>query len=305
MEGSQDAPAPPTSPPNAEAADSAGKISPRKAGKAPKVTAGLQEMLDHASNQRKAEVLATRLAVLKQQEARVIDQTEVTRLRIASLGVRKHGQEQRIFQKAEALRKMHREDAFWSHAEKPQKVSDKALLAGAEQPEAATAEVEAAAQSLTQTPRLSAAQTGNQVSAARTPRTPREAASQLASAQRSRVGSMVVGGKSREQTPGLSTTLSTRLQTGDVVGMAHAQVVLQKCRKENLPKDTQIMPPSLSKYHPKDLVAKMSKKEAELQARLEEARKAQLAMDEILASRFKVFSAQQISHTKNIRDGVY
>merc|ERR1719253_1176381 len=77
------------------------------------VTSGLQEMLDKARAQRKAEVLAMRLALLHQQEARVTHQTETTKSALQDLALRKEEQERRIHEKEEALRKMHQADAFY------------------------------------------------------------------------------------------------------------------------------------------------------------------------------------------------
>jgi len=313
-----------------------------RAAKAPKVTAGpsagLREMLDHAQNQRQAEVLATRLAVLKQQETRVTGQIEETRVRTQDLVVRKAEQAKRIRDKAEALRKMHEQDGFYQEHHHPEHDKGRQASTLPNLPNIGEGEPlvpsshHSAIQELhqAQTPRLGLSATS--LKSGQTPRKLSSQAPQPASGQKTpRSGrSSFVAPKSAELTPRVQ---SSRIQTSDIVQLAHAQLA-SKWQQENNQRDPAMLgqyggqgeriwmhprqqtdakdrlkdatiPAQIAKYSPKDLVAQMAKKEVELKARLEAARRTQLAADDALEARFKVYSAQQVSARKAIRDGNY
>lgn len=331
-----------TEPSKATADDDAspGKVRNRVA-KAPKVTAGLQEMLDRASDQRQTEVLATRLAVLKQQEQRVSGQIEQTKARTQHMITRKEEQGQRIREKAEALRKMHLEAGFYvehdrSKAQTMPFIAESEPLAlepRSHQSLVGSQVIGSQVQAATPRPGLSS----HSVRSTHSPRLSQAAPSQLAASQTPRQGSFADGPRSGQSSHAASkvTTprvLSSRIQTSDIVQLVHAQAVLRVNHATNqrepavlgayagegeriwmppregvdaaVPKDATI-PARIAKMNPKQLVAKMEKKEAELKARLDSARKAQLVADDALQARFKTYSAMQVSARKAIREGSY
>lgn len=301
----------------------------------PKIAGGLQGMLDQASTQRKAEVLATRLALLKQQETRVTGETEETRRRLEELALRKEVQERRIREKTEALREMHRADAcYQAHAHK----KAQALPPVGEDDALAQLSRQAAAQGSPQQ-----AETPRQGLSSQDPFT-----ASLPMARESLSARPGVSSQSLAQSPRVfsgqsARLLSSRLQTSDIVDLAHAQVASKKdlptnrrekarlgayvnaCERvwmsprlgpganSQSPKAKSLarkerdatIPGKISEMDPKELVEKMAKKELELKARVESARKAQILADSELESGFKSFFAMQVSARKAIREGEY
>jgi len=296
-------------------------------------SAGLQLMLNRVADQKEAEVLATRLSLLKQQEMRVLGQTEMTRIRLHDLSAAKERQERHILEKEEALRQLHRADpAYQIHcATQGQKVQ--ALPGAAALPvvagddslakfarEAALAgsgQLVLAPMALALSPQLQPPRLGDSLQAPNSARpavTPRSSHSM-----------------SQFQSPRI---LSARLQTSDIVGLAHAQIAAKSNMANNRREKARLgayvgvgcerifmtpalapgggarvrdatIPGHIAKMDPKDLVAKMTRKEEELKERLESARRAQLLADSELESSFKSFSAMQVSARKAIRDGSY
>jgi len=302
-------------------------------------SAGLQLMLNRVADQKEAEVLATRLSLLKQQEMRVLGQTEMTRIRLHDLSAAKERQERHILEKEEALRQLHRADpAYQIHcATQGHKVQ--ALPASAALPGAAALPVVAGDDSLAKFARDAAlAGSGQLVLApmalALSPQLqpPRLGDSlQAPNSARPAVTPRSSHSMSQFQSPRI---LSARLQTSDIVGLAHAQIAAKSNMANNRREKARLgayvgvgcerifmtpalapgggarvrdatIPGHIAKMDPKDLVAKMTRKEEELKERLESARRAQLLADSELESSFKSFSAMQVSARKAIRDGSY
>lgn len=305
-------------------------------------SAGLQLMLNRVADQKEAEVLATRLSLLKQQELRVLGQTEMTRVRLQDLSAAKERQERHILEKEDALRQLHRADPAYQIHCVTQERKVQALPAFASSPVAAALPVVAgddalakfareaalagsgplalAPPALVLSPQLQPPRLGDSLQAPNSARpafTPRQGVSSQSLNQ--------------FQSPRI---LSARLQTSDIVTLAHAQVAA-KCnlagnRREKARLGAYVgigcerifmtpalapgggarvrdatIPGQIARMDPKDLVAKMTKKEGELKERLESARRAQLLADSELESSFKSFSAMQVSARKAIRDGTY
>lgn len=296
-------------------------------------SAGLQLMLDRVADQREAEVLATRLSLLKQQEVRVLGQTEMTRLRLQDLSVAKDRQQRHILEKEEALRQLHRADpAYQIHCA----TKERKAQALPTSPVAAALPLVAGDDSLAQFAREAAlAGSGQALALSPQVQPPRLCDSLQApnSARPAVTPRLGVSSQSVNQfhSPRI---LSARLQTSDIVGLAHAQVAAKSNMANNRREKARLgayvgigcerifmtpalapgggarvrdatIPGQIGQMDPKDLVAKMTKKEVELKERLEGARRAQVLADSELESSFKSFSAMQVSARKAIRDGSY
>lgn len=235
------------------------KPSPKAKSKVSKpalVTSGLQDMLDQARNQRQAEILATRLALLKQQEDRVITETEQTRMRMNHLAMRKEQQEQRIRDKKEALGKLHREDAFYADHSKGHKAAEHTegrgpldMIAGvtSQQPldgenaspshpsaspvKPATPLQGTAAQSFYNTPPAAMSQSFHSVASAKASQSPAVAGSRKNSLAATHSGWMTPRKSGSQITPRI--ILSSRLHTSDVCDLAHAQTILRNHHAAN------------------------------------------------------------------------
>lgn len=268
----------------------------------------------------RAEALATRLAMLEKQEQRVKAQTNQTQRHLKELAVKKEWHEQRIHDKVEELREMHRADPFYKHetTKGPKDPEGGALP----QPESST-QVDA----LPQLTSRSAGQEEQPQTA-----TPKKLSSQAPLTPREpRAGGAVTHSGLPDSQAGTNTS---RLHTSDILQNRYATLAAQR-EKANVartkprigaysfngnrmwiePGRVELSPPktrepptipeSLAKMDTKELVDKMTKKEIEIKERLDAARKAQTAANIDLASRLKSFESMQASARKAIREGVY
>lgn len=277
--------------------------------------------------QQKAEALAARLALLEQQETRVKAQTEETQRNLQALAVAKQLQERRINDKVEALRDLHRGDAFYqgqAHKELSSRCDlEGDALAQLELPPQLTSRSSGQEQGWLQptTPR------GLSSQAPPTPRTPRTGIPEYSR-----------GAVTQSPFPGSGSQPGTRggtsrLQTSDILQSRRAQLVakskLAGSQREKIrlggysyhgnrmwmepslgaagsPKAQAVeVPEKLAKMDTQELVDRMAKKEIEMKSRLEAAKKAQALANNDLASRLKSFSSVQTSARKAIREGSY
>jgi len=241
----------------------------------------------------------------------------------------------------QALRDMHQKDAFYQgHAKTQQSlahVPEEDALAQLAQTQQSNA---GSQPGVPATPRLSvhAASVQVQYPYSQMHSSPKAEASQSGcqSARESRKVSTTSAAEQKAMTPRI---LSSRLQTSDIVDLAHAQIAMNKNQAMNRrdkarmgayagqanpqteqriwmsprthpagkppPHAGHDVPGKISKMNPKDLVEKMTKKEMELKQRLEGARKAQIVADVELDKGFKEFHAMQVSARKAIREGSY
>lgn len=278
-------------------------------------------MFDQARMQQKAEALAARLALLEQQETRVKVQTEETQRNLQALAVAKQLQEQRIHHKVEAIRDLHRGNAFY-HGQAHKELSSRCDPEGAQldfPPQPSSGQEQGWLQ--TTTPR------GLNSQAPPTPRTPRTGIPEYS---RGAVTQSAFPGSGSQ--PGTRGGTS-RLQTSDILQSRRAQLVakskLAGSQREKIrlggysyhgnrmwmepslgaagsPKAHALeVPEKLAKMDTQELVDRMSKKEIEMKSRLESAKKAQTLANNDLASRLKSFSSVQTSARKAIREGSY
>eukprot|EP00930_Biecheleria_cincta_P104390 TRINITY_DN96662_c0_g1_i1.p1 TRINITY_DN96662_c0_g1~~TRINITY_DN96662_c0_g1_i1.p1 ORF type:complete len:289 (+),score=58.39 TRINITY_DN96662_c0_g1_i1:100-966(+) len=288
-------------------------------------------MVEQARMQQKAEALSARLALLEQQETRVKSQTEETQKYLRALAVAKQLQEQRVHDKVEALRELHRKDALRQghvHQEPSSSLDleeDDALPQLDVLPQLTSRSTRREqGWRETATPRVMSPK------ASPTPRTPRAGSTHYSQGPGAATFHSGFPGSGSQPATRCGTS---RLQTSDILQNRHAQLAARKrlanSQREKIklggysfhgnrmwmepslgaqgsPRPQKVeVPEKFAKMDTKELVDRMSKKEIEMKSRLEAAMKAQASANNDLASRLKSFSSVQTSACRAIREGIY